>query len=61
MHFTSILEKFNINNSNNSHQRAMIAVDRDHFKILIFINNSVDMIIYAGNLQIRTVKDLNSI
>jgi hypothetical protein len=36
MHFTSILEKFNINNSNTSHQRVMIAVDKDDFKDLDF-------------------------
>lgn len=37
MRFTNILEKFNINNSNNSHQRAMIAIDRDDFKDLDFL------------------------
>ena len=43
MHFTSILEKFNINNPKNSLQRAMIALDRDGFEYLdFFINGSRD-------------------
>jgi hypothetical protein len=59
MHFTSILRKLNITTHNKNGNQRVIAVDRNDFKDVDFlINGNGDIIIHAGNLQIKTVEKI---
>jgi hypothetical protein len=64
MHFTTEFGKFDINSpKKNGHKIGIgIAVDNDDFKdVDFFINGSGEMIIHAGNLQIRTVEKMQNV